>query len=256
MRGATLEATRLSVKGMYSMGVQPAELVLWEDETLVVANKPAGLLSLPDGYDHTRPHLRSVLEPEKGRLWIVHRLDRETSGVIVLARTPDAHRELNLQLDRGEFEKVYHALLYGQPGWSSLRLELPLRVDGDRRHRTVPDPLGGKPARTDFRILAFRSNYAWAEAILHTGRTHQIRAHAAALGHPLLGDRLYARDIDVGHPALKRLGLHALQLGFSHPIHKERLVFTAPYPEDLASFLSSSTLQDEQSQSSVPWTTH
>jgi tRNA pseudouridine32 synthase/23S rRNA pseudouridine746 synthase len=239
---------------MYSLGVQPAELILWEDETLVVVNKPAGLLSLPDGYDPTKPHLRSVLEPETGRLWIVHRLDRETSGVLVLARTPAAHRELNLQLDRGEFEKVYLAILSGRPCWSSLRLELPLKVDGDRRHRTVPDPLGGKPARTDFQVLACHSDYAWAEAILHTGRTHQIRAHAAALGHPLLGDRLYAHGMDVEHPTIERLGLHALQLSFFHPIHKERLVFTAPYPADLASLFSPSTLQDVLSQSNVPWT--
>jgi RluA family pseudouridine synthase len=214
--------------------VRPADLVLWEDEALVVINKPAGLLSLPDGYDPAKPHLRSVLEPELGRLWIVHRLDRETSGLVLLARSPEAHREMNLQFDRGEVDKSYRAVVYGQPGWFSLRLELPLRIDGDRRHRTVPDVQRGKPARTDFRSLALRSGYTWVEAQLRTGRTHQIRSHAATLGHPLLCDWLYARGLDVDHPSLNRVGLHALQLGLKHPYLGKKLSFVAPYPPDLA----------------------
>jgi len=209
------------------------EFILLMDESIVVISKPSGLLSLPDGYDPNKPHLRSVLEPQLGKLWIVHRLDRETSGVIVLARTAAAHRFLNLQFDRGEVEKDYRAAVLGSPAWDSLRLELPLKVNGDNKHRTVPDLLHGKLARTDLFVLARRMGYSWVKAEIHSGRTHQIRAHAAALGHPLLGDRLYARSLNIEHPDVSRVALHALRLRFNHPESGQRLTFEAPYPGDL-----------------------
>jgi tRNA pseudouridine32 synthase/23S rRNA pseudouridine746 synthase len=218
----------------HASGTFGPELILWMDESIIVISKPSGLLSLPDGYDRSKPHLRSLLEPQLGRLWIVHRLDRETSGVIVLARTASAHRFLNLQFDRGEVEKDYHAAMLGSPAWDSLRLELPLKVNGDNKHRTVPDLLHGKPARTDLTVLARRMAYSWVEAEIHSGRTHQIRAHAAALGHPLLGDRLYARGLVIDHPDVSRVALHALRLSLNHPESGQRLTFEAPYPDDLA----------------------
>ena len=214
--------------------IQARDLIVWMDDSIVVINKPSGLLSLPDGYDAAKPHLRSVLEPELGRLWIVHRLDRETSGLIVMARTARAHRSLNLQFDHGEVEKHYRGLILGIPSWDSLRLQLPLKVNGDNRHRTVPDLLYGKPARSDFQVLARCQEYTWVDAVLHTGRTHQIRAHSAAIGHPLLCDRLYARGLDVTHAGLNRLGLHAAQLCFSHPDLGTKLSFEIPLPNDLA----------------------
>jgi 23S rRNA-/tRNA-specific pseudouridylate synthase len=122
-------------------------LILWQDNVLVVLNKPAGLLTLPDGYHPDLPHLRSVLEPHLGRLWIVHRLDRETSGVILLARSAAAHRALNNQFEQQRIEKRYHAIVRGAPQWEQHTVDLPLRANVGRRKRTAVDNLQGKPAK-------------------------------------------------------------------------------------------------------------
>jgi 23S rRNA-/tRNA-specific pseudouridylate synthase len=97
------------------MGLTPENLILWIDAALVVVNKPAGMLTLPDGYNPGIPHLRGILEPLLGRLWIVHRLDKETSGVIVLARSTEAHRHLNTQFQENQIAKAYHVLVTGHP---------------------------------------------------------------------------------------------------------------------------------------------
>lgn len=156
-------------------------LVHWIDESLVVVDKPAGLLALPDGYDPAKPHLRAVLEPALGRLWIVHRLDKDTSGLIVLARDAEAHRDLNTQFERGEVEKTYLAIVEGVPAWETIELTWPLRADGDRRHRTVVDPRRGKAAVTICTRLQVGRGRALLEIKPKTGRTHQNRAH---LGPP------------------------------------------------------------------------
>lgn len=210
------------------------DLLLFSDQDLVAINKPSGLLSLPDGYDPTLPHLRSVLEPRFGRLWIVHRLDRETSGVVVLARNAAAHRSLNTQFERHTVSKVYHALVTGNPCWMLLHLSLPLRPDGDRRHRTVVDFQRGKAAETKFRLLEQRSDHALIEATPRTGRTHQIRVHLAALGYPILSDRLYGETVPHARGGLDRLGLHALALEIQHPDTGRALHIHAPSPPEFS----------------------
>jgi RluA family pseudouridine synthase len=224
-------------------------MVLWVDETLLAVNKPPGLLSLPDGYDPGAPHLRSILEPAYGRLWIIHRLDRETSGVVLLARTAEAHRNLNTQFQERRVAKIYHALVVGEPNWEAQSVDLPLRAGGDRRHRTVVDREQGKPAVTRLRVLERFGRYALVEAIPETGRTHQVRVHLKAAGAPLVCDPLYGdgasvylstidarieRGSESDRPLLERLGLHAWSLGITHPISNDPLILEALYPEDLA----------------------
>jgi RluA family pseudouridine synthase len=235
-------------------------LVLWSDEALLAINKPAGLPTLPDGYDLSAPYVRNLLEPEYGRLWIVHRLDKDTSGVLVLARSAQAHRSLNMQFDAHQAHKVYHALVVGSPAWEETSVEMPLRPDGDRRHRTVVDPERGKPALTELRLLERFGDHSLVEASPRTGRTHQIRAHLAALGFPLAGDMLYGENRGIfptelepgyqrggaggraegkaGERALiQRPALHAWSLEVRHPLRDEPLRFEAPYPEDFAAAL-------------------
>ena len=220
--------------------------VLYQDPVLLVVNKPAGLATLPDGYDPTLPHIKSLLESHFGRLWIVHRLDKETSGVLLLARSTDAHQSLNTQFEQHQVSKVYHALVVGNPAWDETRVDLPLRPNGDRQHRTVIDKQHGKSAATHLRVVKRFTGYTLIEAIPETGRTHQIRAHLAALGLAIMGDKLYQSKIvnaqtkestsfDAGKHPLNLLaagmGLHARSLTITHPLSGERQKFTAPYPD-------------------------
>ncbi len=213
--------------------------ILYLDESLLVINKPAGLPSLPDGYNPAAPHVRSLLEPHYGRIWIVHRLDRDTSGVLLLARTALAHRALNSQFDQRQVSKIYHALVNGSPEWDTKMVDLPLRTDVGHRHRTAVDPQRGKPAVTHLRVLQRFTGYTLIKAVPQTGRTHQIRAHLAAVGYPILADDLYGEQpVSATHPIISRLALHALLLNIEHPVLHSNLHFKAPYPEDFARALA------------------
>lgn len=229
--------------------LDPLSWVLWSDDALLVINKPAGLPTLPDGYHPAAPYLKGVVQAALGPVWVVHRLDKDTSGLLVLARSAEAHRSLNEQFERRQVSKTYHAILVGSPDWDEKTVRLPLRVNVGHKHRTVVDPRGGKPAETELRILRRLGNYALVEAQPRTGRTHQIRAHLAAVGFPILGDELYGRT-DVGGPSgpddrrvesslpIARMALHARSLDLSHPLSGEKLHFEAPYPDDFAAALA------------------
>jgi tRNA pseudouridine32 synthase/23S rRNA pseudouridine746 synthase len=227
------------------------DLVLWSDEAIVVANKPAGLLVIRGGFA-PEPYLAQILEAAFGRLWVVHRVDRDTSGVVVFARSAAAHRELNTQFEARDVAKVYHALVVGVPPWDERQVDLPLRRDGDRRHRTVVDTRG-KPSSTRLKVLERLRGHALLEALPRTGRTHQIRAHLSALGHPVLGDELYGGEpkiaqaefsrsgegaVGANHILIARSALHALSITLAHPTGGETRHFSAPYPEDFSRTLS------------------
>lgn len=205
------------------------------DDALLVINKPAGLPVLPDGWQAGAPYLLDLLQQEYGRLWVVHRLDKTTSGVMLFARTAEAHRALNLQFDRQEVEKVYHAIVVGRPAWEEQVCQMALRVNVGHHHRTIVDEGRGKPSETRFRVLKRGQAAALVEARPKTGRTHQIRVHLSELGFPLLSDLLYGAP---AHPGLDRPALHAVSLAVTHPISKQRSVFSAPYPPDFAAALN------------------
>ncbi len=175
-----------------------------------------------------------MLEAQFGKIFVVHRLDKITSGVMVFARTANAHRDLNLQFEKHQAEKIYHAIAIGNPKWDEKIAKHPLRVNVGHKHRTMVDDKNGKLSETRFKILKRYPHHVLLEARPMTGRTHQVRVHAYALGHPLLGDVLYsAPETDI----IARPALHAYSLSFTHPQTKERLTFTAPYPPDFESVL-------------------
>ncbi|MGB9521271.1 MAG: RluA family pseudouridine synthase [Anaerolineales bacterium] len=220
------------------MDLDPHPLTIYSDATILVINKPAGLRTLPDGYDPGIEHVASVLADQYGQLWIVHRLDKETSGILVLARTAEAHRALNAQFDQHLVKKTYHAIVDGCPAWHSKIIQSPLRVNGDRHHRTVVDLRGGKASVTQCRVLEAFSAHALLEIQPKTGRTHQIRAHLASIGFPILQDSLYNKTKTPSEMLpIQRLALHAFALEFTHPAYNTLMHFTAPYPADFQNCL-------------------
>ncbi len=224
--------------------------ILFDDDHILAINKPSGLRTLPDGFHPELAHVRSTLEPQFGRLWIVHRLDKETSGVLLLARSAADHRALNNQFANREVKKEYRALCLGSPDLVKWEIDLPVRINGDRDHRTIIDFERGKPASTRISVLnRFPSGYCLLLAAPQTGYTHQIRAHLAACDLPIVGDPLYHAKPHAAMPAnlqvvspsrpiqANRLGLHAYGISLIHPFNQQECHFEAPYPDDFSNLL-------------------
>lgn len=209
------------------------DLLLYEDDDLIAINKPSGVLSIEDGYDRNKFNLRSALNKTYGKIWTVHRLDKDTSGVIIFAKNKESHRELNLSFMNRETEKNYRSIVCGYPIWDSFEINLQLKVNGDREHRTVHDPIYGKPACTRIIKITNNDQYTFMDIFPTTGLTHQIRAHLSTIGFPILGDWLYWHCCElnkIADSAHIYLFLHALSLKFNHPVLKEPMHITAPLP--------------------------
>jgi tRNA pseudouridine32 synthase / 23S rRNA pseudouridine746 synthase len=212
---------------------------IYVDASMVVFNKPSGLLVIRDGYNPALPYLAGLAQAEFGRLWVVHRLDKDTSGVLVFARTASVHRNLNLQFENRQVKKEYHAIVFGDPPWDEFGCQFPLKINGDRKHRTVVDSISGKNAQTDFRVLERFGTTTLLACHPCSGYTHQIRAHLLNLGFPILGDPLYQfpRQRSPNLPTFTRLFLHACQIQFSHPDSGAQISIHAEYPQDFSTFL-------------------
>lgn len=203
--------------------------IIHQDSALLVVEKPTLLLSVPGRAEDNRDCLVTRLQ-EHGypEARIVHRLDWETSGVIVLARNADAHRELSRQFHDREIDKAYTALCWGHPPQDSGQIELPLRYDPPTKPRHVVDMQEGRYALTFWQVLARYGDYSRVELTPVTGRSHQLRVHMLSLGHPLLGDRLYAHEQALH--AYPRLCLHACRLTLTHPDTRMPLSFESAAP--------------------------
>jgi 23S rRNA pseudouridine1911/1915/1917 synthase len=210
------------------------------DDDLAVVDKPAGLVVHP-APSHTGPTLVSELGDMLGggedaeRPGIVHRLDKGTSGLLVVARDDDAHSALQAQVQRREVERIYLALAKGRLASRTGTIDAPIGRASRQRHRMAVSGAASREARTHFEVLELLAAETYLEARLETGRTHQIRAHFAAIGHPLAGDETYGGASKYG---LKRQFLHAHRLAFDHPESGERLSFSSELPADLAAALS------------------
>ena len=223
--------------------------VIYEDKDFVVLNKRSGILIAADRYDENAPRLDVLASEQFGKLFAVHRIDKDTSGLIVYARNAEAQRNLSMQFEKREVKKVYHALVHGHPLWKELTVDLPLLPDGDAKHRTVVNKKLGKKSITEFIVAANCGPYSWIIAKPLTGRTHQIRVHLADSGFSIVCDPLYGGNLQPvklsnfkkkwngdefeERPLLKRLALHAYSIEFNHPSTGEKVSFTAPYPKDM-----------------------
>ena len=203
--------------------------IIYNDDQILIVDKPAGLSVLPEGWDKEAPYLLKMLEEKFGRVWVVHRIDKITSGLVIFALTAEAHRSLNIQFEKHEVEKKYHAIFTGLPNWDQKIVKFPLRVNVGHKHRTMVDNRLGVRSETRFKLLKRYQSSALVEAVPMTGRTHQIRVHAYALGHPLLGDVLYSGPAS---EAIARPALHAFSLKFTHPTRNEAATFQCEYPYD------------------------
>lgn len=189
-------------------------VILHEDAEVLLVNKPAGLLSVPGKGPELADCLLARVQAAFPDALLVHRLDRDTSGVMIFALTPHAQRHLGLQFEKRMTQKTYVARIWGVPTQKTGTVDLPLIVDWPNRPRQMVDHEKGKPAQTDWRVLKDEGDTARVRLHPRTGRSHQLRVHMLALGHPILGDPFYTTGPARDFP---RLMLHSLELRFKHP---------------------------------------
>lgn len=202
------------------------------EEHLAVVDKPSGLLSVPGRGEAHRDSALVRLESVLGTLWVVHRLDMDTSGLIVYARSRVAAAGMGRLFEKRRVHKLYHAQVHGTPADDEGTIDLPLRLDWPHRPRQVVDPERGKPALTRYRVLRRGTATSRLELQPLTGRSHQLRVHLASIGCPIVGDRFYGTtNADPLDPhGNGRLMLHAAQLEFEHPLSGQRLSLEASTP--------------------------
>jgi tRNA pseudouridine32 synthase / 23S rRNA pseudouridine746 synthase len=201
--------------------------ILHEDPAILVLNKPAGLLTVPGKLENRQDCLITRLQAVRWDALVVHRLDCDTSGVILFARTKLAQGFLGQEFEHRRAKKTYVARVAGVIAGDSGAIDLPLGSDWDYRPRQKVDHSHGRPAVTDWQVIGRSATETRVRLSPLTGRSHQLRVHMLALGHPILGDQIYAPDSTHDHP---RLMLHAETLSLHHPSTKDWVSFTAPAP--------------------------
>ncbi|WP_370311187.1 RluA family pseudouridine synthase [Sagittula sp.] len=202
-------------------------VVLHEDSDLLVVDKPAGLLSVPGKGEDLAECLLSRLEAAFPTVRLVHRLDRDTSGVMVFGLTAHAQRHLGAQFEARKTKKTYVARVAGRLEPKSGEVDLPLIVDWPNRPRQMVCHETGKPALTGWKVMKASDAESRVRLFPYTGRSHQLRVHMLALGHPILGDELYAPETAAQYP---RMMLHAEELRLSHPESGKGMTFRQPAP--------------------------
>lgn len=207
---------------------EPWLSVIYEDEHIVVFDKPSGLLSVPGKPAELFDSLQSrALERYPGA-GTIHRLDKDTSGIMVMAKSKWAHARIGMQFEKRQTRKTYIARVFGEIAGQEGLIDLPLATDWENKPRQRVDHERGRPAQSRWRVIAREEDATRVELEPLTGRTHQLRVHMREIGHPILGDVFYATG-----PALEmapRLQLHAHHLGFAHPETGEPIDFYSPVP--------------------------
>lgn len=228
--------------------------LIHEDEHLLVVFKPAGLLTIPDRSGE-KDSLHAQLERKYGKVFIVHRLDRETSGILCFARNAAAHRHLSMQMEHHSADKYYLALVDGVLHHEEGEINKPIG-----EHASIPGKMSirktGKPSLTYYKVAERFKRFTLVEVLIKTGRTHQIRIHFQSIGYPLAVDALYGRRAgfflseikgksyksskygEEERPIMERSSLHAARLKLEHPVSGEPMAFSAPLPKDFAAVLN------------------
>ena len=227
----------------------PHYTVIYSDEKILVCNKASGISVGGDRWDESKERLDKLMERDLGipKIFTVHRIDMDTSGLVVFAKDKETHRSLSIAFEKRNILKRYTAVVHGRPSWKETLCELPLVPNGNKKHMTIIDKYQGKDSVTRFVCVLSVGNYSVFEVIPQTGRIHQIRVHAAAIGHPVVCDALYGKtnpvklssfkrgyrgDAFEEKPLLRRLGLHASELTLP-----DGKVLTAPLHRDMSALI-------------------
>jgi 23S rRNA pseudouridine1911/1915/1917 synthase len=225
--------------------------IIYESDQFIGINKPSGLLSIPDR-EGKEPSLKSLLQQKYSTVFTVHRLDKDTSGLIVFAKNEAAHRHLSMQFEERQTEKIYVGLVLGSPTTQSGTINLPIAENMVTRGTMIINRRG-KESITDYEVLESFGSYSWMQFRIHTGRTHQIRVHMKDLGHPIVCDELYgdgkplllsslkskfklSKNELEERPLLNRLALHAFKLSFAD-LTGEKITLEADLHKDLKASL-------------------
>jgi len=223
--------------------------IIFNDEKIIAVNKASGLSVGGDRWDESKERLDKLLERDLNipKIFTVHRIDKETSGLVIFAKDKENHRSLSIAFEKRNVRKRYTLIVHGRPSWIETTCDLKLVPNGNKKHMTIIDKYKGKESVTDFICVFSAGNYSVLEARPQTGRIHQIRVHAASLGHPVVCDELYGKmspiklssfkrawrgDPHEERPLLARLGLHALELTLP-----DETTFTAPLAKDISSLI-------------------
>ena len=203
--------------------------VIFSDQFLLVVSKPAGLLSVPGRGEEKTDSLSTRVQAQYPDTLVAHRLDRDTSGLLIFPRGAAMHRQISMMFEKREMQKSYVAVVMGKLAMDHGVVDLPLLVDWPNRPRHIVNTAQGKPSQTRYQLLSYDAVTGTSRVALEpiTGRTHQLRVHMQALGHPILGDTLYGGNEDGLTP---RLLLHAHTLDLSHPVSGEALKLISPLP--------------------------
>jgi len=228
--------------------------VLYEDDHIIALDKPSPFLTIPDRYIHNEENLYTILNLVYGEIFTVHRLDRETSGVIIFAKNPEAHRILSMAFEGREVKKEYIAIVQGTPSEKEGIIDMPIAEHPSKKGMMVPSK-NGKPSVTKYRVLESYERFSLLDLFPLTGRTHQIRVHCKAIGHPLAVDPMYSErkafllseikkkykhgdEFTEERPIISRCTLHAKSIHFNHPADGRKMVIESPLPKDMNALIS------------------
>jgi 23S rRNA pseudouridine1911/1915/1917 synthase len=229
--------------------------IIFEDDDIIVLNKPAHYLTIPDRFVAERANLTTFLKDRLEEVFVVHRLDKETSGVILFAKNAEAHRNLSMQFEARTVDKIYLALVEGSVHKDEGEINQPIANNMRDKGRMIIAKRG-KPSLTLFKVVERFKNYTLVEANIKTGRTHQVRVHFEVIGYPLAVDSLYGRkdvfllsevkmkkyrrgkDVIEEKPLMSRTTLHAAKVTFQHPSTSKPMTFEAELPKDFRAVLN------------------
>ena len=223
--------------------------IIFQDEHIIVVNKSSGISIGGDRWDESLERLDRLIEKDLKipKIFTVHRIDKDTSGLVVFAKDSDSHRDLSFAFEKRKVLKRYVLIVHGRPSWNETICDLALVPNGNKKHMTIIDQYNGKDSVTRFSKRFSAGNFSVLDAYPETGRIHQIRVHAAALDYPVVCDALYGKESPVKlssfkrawrgdpheeRPLLARLGLHAEELTLP-----DKQLFTAPLAKDMASLI-------------------